>query len=74
MAKAETAKLTLFIQGMDCAECSVQIEEFLKEMKGVASASVNYVTNKAVVEFDPRKTNPQAIMARIRELGYAVRW
>jgi len=73
-AKAEVARVVLFIQGMDCAECSVQIEEFLREMEGVKSASVNYVTNKAVVEFDPKKTNPQAIMGRVRELGYGARW
>ena len=44
--------LELPITGMTCASCANRIERKLNKLEGV-TASVNYATEKARVEFDP---------------------
>src|SRR3989338_8077319 len=43
-------KTTLPIIGMHCASCAIKIEKALGKIEGVASANVNYATQKATVE------------------------
>ena len=63
-------KTILKIQGMHCASCSVVIENTLKKEKGVISANVNLLTEKANLEFDPKKINIKHIQKIIQKLGY----
>ena len=63
-------KITLKIQGMDCASCAAVIEHSLKKTKGVVSASVNFATEKAYLEFDSEKTNADNLKKIIKDLGY----
>jgi len=63
-------KTTLLIQGMDCASCSAVIEHNLKKTKGIASASVNFATEKAYLEFNPAEIAIKDIKKNIRDLGY----
>ncbi|MGA2418009.1 MAG: heavy metal translocating P-type ATPase [Candidatus Staskawiczbacteria bacterium] len=67
----ENKKITLNIQGMDCASCAAVIEHDLKKVKGVASVSVNYAVEKAFVEFDPSAIKVEDIKKNIKDLGYA---
>jgi Cu+-exporting ATPase len=63
-------KTILKIQGMDCASCAAVIEHSLKKEKGVVSASVNYATEKAHLEFEPAQTNIEKVEKVIKDLGY----
>ncbi|MDP2741146.1 MAG: heavy metal translocating P-type ATPase [bacterium] len=65
-------KTILKIQGMDCASCAAVIEHSLKKEKGVVSASVNYATEKAHLEFDPAQTDIKKVEKIIKDLGYKV--
>jgi Cu+-exporting ATPase len=65
-------QLTLPITGMHCANCSGTIERNLKKLDGVAGANVNYATEKATVIFDPALLSEEAILAKIRDVGYGV--
>src|SRR3989344_252050 len=47
-------KLKLFIEGMHCASCAANIERSLKKVKGVKSASVNFIAKKAYIEIDDK--------------------
>jgi Cu+-exporting ATPase len=67
------AKLTLRVEGMSCAACVRRVEEGLKSLPGVASASVNFATSKAFVEFDQKALDGEAIRSRIEELGYGAK-
>ena len=58
------------IQGMHCASCAINIEEDLKRTKGVRSASVNYATTKATIEFDEQKTDLKKLAAVVKQAGY----
>ena len=66
-ARAEEAFL---IEGMHCASCVARIEKGLARLPGVAGASVNLATREARVAFDPSAVSPEAIRARVAQLGY----
>ena len=67
------SKIILKIEGMDCASCAAVIERGLKKEKGVASASVNFATEKAYLEFDPAQTNIDRVKKIVEDLGYKAR-
>ncbi|MCL5406312.1 MAG: heavy metal translocating P-type ATPase [Deltaproteobacteria bacterium] len=64
------AKRTVRVEGMSCAACVRRVEEGLKSLPGVASASVNFATSKALVEFDEAVLDEESIPKKIEELGY----
>ena len=58
----------LTISGMTCASCANRIERKLNKLDGV-SATVNYATERARVEFVDGVT-PELLIRSIREAGY----
>ncbi|HIN34061.1 MAG TPA: heavy metal translocating P-type ATPase, partial [Nitrospirales bacterium] len=70
MPVAEIEKATIPIEGMSCASCVSRLEGGLRERSGVTSASVNFATEQAVVEFMPRQVSLQDLATTITELGY----
>jgi len=65
-------QITLPIIGMHCANCSSTIERNLKKLDGVAEANVNYATERATVIFDPSVLGEDAIVGKIKDVGYDV--
>ena len=63
-------QIILEIRGMSCASCAAHVEKGLAKQPGVRGASVNFTTEKAQVEFDPRQITPQALAAAVDALGY----
>jgi Cu+-exporting ATPase len=57
------------ITGMTCASCANRIERRLNKLDGV-TASVNYATEKATVDFDADVVEEQQLLAAVREAGY----
>ena len=57
---------------MHCANCSTTIERNLKKLEGVAEVNVNYANEKATVIFDPSVLDQEAIIGRVRDVGYDV--
>ncbi len=70
---AESRRLVLPVTGMSCAACASRVEKGLEEAPGVAEVAVNFATEEATVSFDPARTGPLELTARIRNLGYDVR-
>jgi len=66
------AKKIIKIDGMHCASCAVNIESDLKKEKGVSSASVNFATKKAMVEYDESAVGEAGIKDVIKKSGYKV--
>ena len=67
---ATVQHLELPIQGMTCASCASRIERKLNKLDGV-SATVNYATEKARVEFDAAAVTPEALVAAVEAVGYS---
>ncbi|HJX57241.1 MAG TPA: heavy metal translocating P-type ATPase [Thiobacillus sp.] len=64
--------MTLPITGMTCANCVATIERNVKRLPGVTSATVNLASERAVIEFDPAALGQEAIISKIRAVGYDV--
>ena len=60
------------ILGMTCAACVRRVEQALNDSKGVLAATVNFATEKAVVEYDPALTKMDELSLKIKDLGYEV--
>ena len=61
--------LELPITGMTCASCANRVERSLNRLDGV-SASVNYATERATVDFDPAAVAPDELVAAVEAAGY----
>ena len=62
--------IELGVQGMTCASCVGRVERGLKKVEGVEGASVNLATERATVTFDPALTTPQALLDKVKDVGY----
>ena len=62
--------LELPITGMTCASCANRIERRLNKLDGV-TATVNYATEKAKVEFDPGAVAPAQLVEAVEAAGYS---
>src|SRR4051794_28123770 len=69
MSAATTQRVELPVTGMTCASCANRVERTLNKLDGV-SASVNYATEKARVEFDPGIVTPAMLVDAIEAAGY----
>ena len=54
---------------MTCASCANRVERRLNRLDGV-SATVNYATERATVEFDPGAVAPEELVAAVEAAGY----
>lgn len=63
-------EITLKISGMTCASCAKLNQKAIMDVNGVKSANVDIATNKAIVEFDEKATNPTEIVSAIKAIGY----
>jgi P-type Cu+ transporter len=62
-------RVELPIAGMTCASCARRVERTLNQLDGV-SASVNYATERATVDFDAAAVAPQELVAAVQAAGY----
>ncbi|HJR07886.1 MAG TPA: heavy metal translocating P-type ATPase [Pyrinomonadaceae bacterium] len=67
---ADVERIDLSLAGMTCNACARRIERRLANAEGVESASVNFATARARVEYDPGATRPSRLIEIIEEIGY----
>jgi Cu+-exporting ATPase len=66
---AVTEHVELPITGMTCASCANRIERKLNKIDGV-TATVNYATEKATVDFDAAAVDTDELIATVQAAGY----
>ena len=71
-ASAE-ARLTVSVEGVSCASCTLSIRRALKKLDGVKNVLAGSEPNEAVVAYDPDKINPEQIVQTIDTLGFKTR-
>jgi P-type Cu+ transporter len=64
--------LDLPIEGMTCASCASRVERGLNEVDGV-TATVNFATERAAVEYDPDRVAPEQLVGAVAAAGYGAR-
>ncbi|GIW53178.1 MAG: hypothetical protein KatS3mg081_2533 [Gemmatimonadales bacterium] len=71
---ADTGTVKLAIKGMTCGGCATAARMALQRAEGVYRAEVSFETASAVVHYDPKKTNPEALIAHLKKFtGYDAR-
>ncbi len=70
MENKEYKKTELDIIGMSCVNCAKSIETFLSKIDGIKSVSINFNSETATIEFNPKKISLQLIKENIKKLGY----
>jgi P-type Cu+ transporter len=69
-AAPAAVKVTVPVSGMTCAACTSRVQRALERTSGVQQASVNLMTNNAVVTFDGAAVTPERLVQVIRDTGY----
>lgn len=67
---AEKKVVTLDVKNMTCGMCAITVKKALKNVDGVLDAEVTLKPPKAVVTFDPGKTDVEALMKATGNAGY----
>jgi Cu+-exporting ATPase len=67
---AASSEIALGVAGMDCASCVAHVEKAAQKVPGVEACAVNLARGRAVVQFDPSKTDPSQIAGAITDAGY----
>ncbi|MBD2205889.1 copper-translocating P-type ATPase [Calothrix sp. FACHB-1219] len=62
---------TLKLRGMGCAACAKSIEDAIRSVPGVNECIVNFGAEQATVDYNPKKTDLQAIQDAVDAAGYA---
>ena len=65
-------KAVLSIHGMSCAACVRRVEQGLGSLEGVSRADVNFATEKATIQYDRSRIDPDKLTQKVTELGYEV--
>jgi Cu+-exporting ATPase len=65
---APSAEIGLFLDGLRCGGCVRRVEQALSALPGVGEASVQLTTQRALVRFDPRRIEPERLVAEVEEL------
>lgn len=64
-------KVFIKIKGMDCASDTVEIEKSLLRVKGVNSATVNYLVHEGFVYVE-EDVNKEDLESAVKKVGYRV--
>ncbi len=67
------ATVELAIEGMTCASCVRRVERAVQRVSGVRDVSVNLVTERAAVRYDPRIASIDALLRAVDAAGYRAR-
>jgi len=65
-------RVELEVVGIVCVSCVATIENALKEIPGVIDQSINAVTAKAVIDYDPAVVTIDTLIQTVRKTGYDV--
>ncbi|MDA8241306.1 MAG: copper-translocating P-type ATPase [Nitrospiraceae bacterium] len=66
------SKVILPIKGMSCAVCVDAVQRALISLDGVISASVNFATEKAAIEYFPAQVGVREFRKVVRDAGYDI--
>ena len=66
--------VTLIVGGMTCSTCQQTIENHLKTLQGVLSASVSLLTHKAVIKYHSSEIGIRTLIEEIECLGFDAKY
>lgn len=73
LASDTTQTACYVVEGMTCAACTVTLKAAIKRLDGISSVKALVEEKSAIVEFDPKRTNIDAIKKVINSIGYSAK-
>ncbi len=70
--QVEVERFSFPVEGMSCASCVAKVQKALEEADGVISATVNFATERATVEYLAAKMSNRQLTKIVNGLGYVV--
>jgi len=71
-SRPDRARIRARIAGMHCSLCTGTIEKALGRHPGVEKVAVSLTHEQALVEYDPRQVQPEALLETLRQMGYTI--
>lgn len=62
--------VSLAVAGLTCSDCGSKVTTSITELPGVHAVAVDYQTGRAEIAYDASKVKVDAILAKIKALGY----
>ena len=62
--------VTLNIENMTCAMCTVTIKKALQKVEGIQEVTVDYDSKTATITYDNQKTDSAALIKATTDAGY----
>jgi P-type Cu+ transporter len=69
----DVRRIDIPVTGMTCAACAARVQKGLARAPGVLGAAVNFATERATVEYDPRSSTAAALVEAVESSGYGAR-
>jgi periplasmic mercuric ion binding protein len=69
-ALAEVKTVTLSVPGMYCELCPATVKKAISRVHGVSKVEASFKTKEAVVTYDDRQTNVDALTKATADAGY----
>ena len=66
-ASLQVTQCALRVSGMTCEGCAGVVENGLLKLDGVKAAKVDFKTGAAEVQYDPKKTTPEKLVAAFND-------
>ncbi|TAM71624.1 MAG: cation-translocating P-type ATPase [Microbacteriaceae bacterium] len=66
------ARFRAKIGGLHCSLCTGTIERALGRQDGVENVAVSLTHEQALVEYDPARVRPEALVAILKDIGYTI--
>ena len=54
------------INGIDCANCAVNLENEIKKIEEIKNASISFMTERLVIEYDEQ--NEETVMKKLKKV------
>ena len=70
-SKQPLLETTLRLEKIRCAACVWLNEQHLKRLPGVTDVQINYVTQRATVQFNPQIVQLSQLLHAVEQIGYA---
>ena len=71
-SRPDRARVRARIAGMHCSLCTGTIERALGRLDGVDKVAVSLTHEQALVEYDPARVEPEALLKTLRDMGYTI--
>ncbi len=71
-SRSDRARIRARIGGLHCSLCTSTIEKALSRKPGVDKVAVSLTHEQALIEYDPRRTDPAMLLQTLRDIGYTL--